>query len=420
MAARWRAFDRWLDRERLRTLARVFLLLQVGGFAFFVAGTHGAFAPQPVPPTTTDFASFYAAGLLANRGRAADIYQPAKLLEAGRQAIAPGVVFNPFLNPPVFLLICAPLARLPYLPAFILFEGATAIVWLAIATRIAGGGRLAAMTLACIPSVWWALGWGQNSFLTASLMGAGTLLLRRNPWLSGLAFGALCIKPHFGLLLPLALLAGRQWRTLIAAGLCVIGLSLITALCFGTATWQAFAAMALHARGIVESGRIAFAGHVDLAGAARLLGASAATGWILQACLSALSAVCVVLLWYQPPGARGPGAPDHDLRCAGLIAATVAALPFILFYDLVMVGVAAAWLVRAARTRGWRPGDRAWLAILMLADLLAYPAAALVRLAVGGAVAPILLWRVMRARRPIAITLARSGAGAASDGAIKP
>ena len=50
-------------------------------------------------------------------------------------------------------------------------------------------------------------GTGQNAFLTAALFGGATLLVDRRPVMAGLLFGALCYKPHFGLLVPVALAA---------------------------------------------------------------------------------------------------------------------------------------------------------------------------------------------------------------------
>ena len=387
-------FGRWVTAH-LGRLARMAVLVQACGLAFFIAGTHGAFVPMPDPPTTTDFASFYSAGRLANLGRPSDAYDPAAHGRMEQAVIAPGVEEKRFLNPPVFLLVCAPLARLPYLTAFVLFEAATAAVWLLLTARIAGGGALPAMCLAAIPAVWWALGWGQNSFLSASLMAGGTLLLQTRPMAGGALLGALCFKPHFGLLVPVALLAGRRWRAVLGAALSVGGLAGASVLLFGIATWRAFLDMAAHARQTVETG-IALAGHVDLAGAARLAGVPAGYGWILQAGVAAVAAGCVFWAWSGRPDRASPAAAN-----AILVAATLAAMPFLLFYDLVMAGVAAAWLVRAMRA-GTRPAaGRAagWLACCMLLSLLAFPAAAGIRLAVGTAVAPILLVLSLRHAR---------------------
>ena len=50
---------------------------------------------------------------------------------------------------------------------------------------------------------------GQNGFLNAALLGAALLALDRRPVVAGILFGLLSYKPHLGLLVPLALLAGR-------------------------------------------------------------------------------------------------------------------------------------------------------------------------------------------------------------------
>ncbi len=375
----------------LPRFARLAVLIQACGLLFFIAGTHGAFVAMPDPPTTTDFASFYTAGRLANLGRAGDAYNPVAHRRMEETVIAPGVEEKRFLNPPVFLLICAPLARLPYLAAFVLFESVTFVIWLVLTTRIAGGGAGAAACLAAIPAVWWALGWGQNSFLSAGLMAGGTLLLQRRPLAGGALLGALCFKPHFGLLIPVALLAGRHWRAILGAALSVTGLVAASAAIFGEDTWRAFLGMAAGARQTVETG-IALAGHVDLAGAVRLAGAPAAYGWVAQAALGTVAACCVGWVWSRR-GRITPAAAN-----AVLVAATMAAMPFLLFYDLVMAGVASAWLVRAIgetgrRQPGWLAG---WLAGCMVVSLLAFPLAAGCRFAVGAAVAPVLLVLAVR------------------------
>jgi len=363
---------------------RVAILAQAGLFAFFVAGSHNAFVHLQ-RPTTTDFASFYAAGMLADRGDAAGAYKLQPHRAAEEQATAPGIEYKYFLNPPVFLLICAPLARLPYLLAFLVFEALTFALWFAVTARIAGGGRQVTLCLLAMPAVYWALGWGQNSFLTAALMGLGTLLLRARPGAAGIAFGALALKPHFGVLIPLALLCGRQWRALLVAAATVLALIAISTTLFGASSWRGFV-LALGA-----SGGVKLAGHIDPGGAARLLGAPAALGWAIQAAASLCGAGAVLWAW------RGPRSPrDYAARMAVLVSATMIAMPFLLFYDLVIASVAGAWLAAAARQDGWRRGEIGTLAVLFFVVLLAFPAAALLDLAIGCAVGPALLVLALR------------------------
>jgi alpha-1,2-mannosyltransferase len=390
-----------VTEPQLLRLARAALLLQTLLFAFFVAGSHDVFV-KLARPTTTDFASFYAAGTLADQGAPAAAYDLARHRAVEEQVTAQGIDYKYFLNPPVFLLICAALAKLPYLVAFVVFELLTLAFWLVVTARIAGGGRVAVLALLAMPSVYWVFGWGQNSFLTAGLMGAGTLFLRSNPILAGAAFGALCLKPHFGVLLPVALLCGRHWRVVASAAVTVCALVAFSAAVFGIAAWHGFFDMALHARDTIESGRISFAGHIDAGGAMRVLGLGAAAGWSVQA-LASLSAACIVgWMWWKRPGQS----VCEEALLAGLVAGTMIAMPFLLFYDLLMASIAAAWLTRAARRSAWLPAEPLVLALLTVVILLAFPCAAILHLAIGCIVAPALLWCALRrlrltARRPL-------------------
>jgi len=381
-----------LNALSLPRLLRLAILVQALLFALFVAGSHNAFVHLP-QPTTTDFASFYAAGKLADRGLAASAYDVPTHRAMEEQVTAPGIDYKYFLNPPPFLLICAPLATLPYLAAFIVFEVLTLALWLSVGTRIAGGGRLAMLALLATPSAYWALGWGQNSFLTAGLMGLGTLLLERRPGLAGVAFGALVIKPHFGVLLPVALTCGRQWRALATAALTLAGLAGVSAALFGLRTWTGFF------QALGHSGQVQLAGHIDPGGAARLLGASPEAAWAVQGAASLSACGIVGWVWLSRP-ADSPGRPEA--RMAALVAGTLIAMPFLLFYDLMMASIAAAWIAAAAQRSTWLPGEGRTLAVVFALALLDFPAAEWLHLALGCLVGPALLaLAVRRVMQPV-------------------
>jgi hypothetical protein len=60
-----------------------------------------------------------AAGQLAAHGHPACAYDDVFAYEAEESLTQQGVHYLPLLNPPVYLLLCAPLALLTLLPAFI-------------------------------------------------------------------------------------------------------------------------------------------------------------------------------------------------------------------------------------------------------------------------------------------------------------
>ena len=73
----------WLRRPLVHRLVLVLLAAEIAVFAFMIAGTHGWIVPLQTP-TTTDFASFYAAGSLANAGTPQLAYDHAAHLAANR------------------------------------------------------------------------------------------------------------------------------------------------------------------------------------------------------------------------------------------------------------------------------------------------------------------------------------------------
>jgi alpha-1,2-mannosyltransferase len=347
-----------LTRRSVGWCCGVLLAIQLAGFVFIVAGTHGWIVPLP-RPTTTDFASFYAAGALADSDTPALAYDRAAHLAAEEQVTAPGIEYQFFNYPPVFILLCAALARLPYLVAFVVFEATTFALYLVVACRILGDRSGTALAALCaFPMVFWNLGLGQNAFLTAGLFGAATLSIDRRPVVAGLLFGALCYKPQFGLLVPLALAAAGQWRAFAAAGAATAALVLASLALFGAQTWQAFFATVATSHAMYESGRILFAGMANTFGAARLLGAGAPFAYGLQAAASLVAAGIVVVVWRRPL--------SLPTRAATLAAASLVAAPLSLLYDLMLGVVAAAWLVRDGDSPAASPWQKIALAALFL------------------------------------------------------
>jgi alpha-1,2-mannosyltransferase len=389
----WRSGpSRLLDRRRVLTLCGILLALEIAGFAFIAAGTYGLIVPL-AKPTSTDFVSFYAAGRLADAGTPELAYDWAAHYAAQERATAPGIVYNFFYYPPVFLLVCAALARLPYIVAFVVFEAATLGLYVLVMRHILGArGWAVLIPVLAFPPVLWTIGLGQNGFLTAGLLGAATLLVDRRPVLAGLLFGALCCKPHFGLLVPIALAAGGRWRVFSAAFAGAAGLCLLSLVLFGAETWHAFLTAAAASQAVYESGRIPFRGFVTSFGAVRLLGGRPALAYLVQAGMTLAAAVLVWVVWRRDL--------PLPVRAATLVSATLVAVPLALFYDLLLAGLAAAWLLRGEgkyRLPEWGGAALAVLYVLSLypqgmAGTWHLPVGPLVAMALAALVAAIALY----------------------------
>jgi hypothetical protein len=395
----------WVTNDRMAAYAWILLVCELVGFTFCVAGTHGLIVTLQ-HPTTSDFVTFYAAGQQVDSGAGLLAYDHAAHYAVEQQATAPGIPYFRFYYPPVFLLVCAAIGWLPYLSAFIAFQVFTLAGCLLAVRRILPRTKL--VFLLAFPAVFWTLGTGQNAFLTAGLFAAATWNIDRRPIIAGLLFGMLCYKPQLGLLVPIALVAGGHGRAFAAAGAAVLALVGLSCLVFGVESWTAF----LQSLTVTQS---IYTSHAnDLAGLASPFGAMLELGqerWlanIVQAAVTMGTAVLVGIVWR-----RNLSLP---VRSAVLLAATPVAVPIVMFYDLMLAGVAIAWLVRGGRTVGFAPWTKTLLVVAFVLPLLSgnlggvdqwliAPAAAALVLFLAGTAAV----RELKSRRPSTLSIAGSG-----------
>jgi arabinofuranan 3-O-arabinosyltransferase len=290
-------------------------------------------------PVVEDFAAFWAAGHLAATGHAVAAYD-ANLQHAAETA-AVGHPFSVTLGwsyPPVFLIVAAMLAQLPYTLSFLTWCLATLSLYAATVAGILE--RRAGLLMACAaPWVLTGLMPGQNGFLTAALAGLALLFLEKRPIAAGLILGLLTYKPQFGILFPLALAAGGYWRTFFWAGVSAIIVNLAAGAIFGFDTLSAF----LHALLFAGQNHLANAGLgwnklQSVYGLARSAGFSGAVAWEMQACEIAVLAVAVIAVWRAPL--------SYSVKAAFLAAAIPLATPYVFVYDLPILSVAVAFLAR--------------------------------------------------------------------------
>jgi alpha-1,2-mannosyltransferase len=391
---------RFLHRRRVIGWCGVLLVLEVAALIFLTLWTHGVF--RPVPPVTTGFSSFYAAGVLADGPAPWRPYDGAAHYAAQVAATAPGVEHFVFYYPPVFLVLCAVLAHLPYLVAFAVFEAATLLLYVLAARPIlALPGWSGLLPVLAFPAVIWTVGLGQNALLTAAILGAGLTALERRPVRAGAVLGLLCYKPHFGLLLPVAFLAGRQWRAMVGAALSVVALILLSAALFGWRTWHDYLSAVAQAGPVYASGQVSFAAFVTPFGAALSLGASPRLAAGVQAVALLGAAACVAWAW------RGQAA--LAVRSAVLLSATLLAVPLALFYDTMPLALAIFLLVADARRTGFLPWERVALAVVYAVPLLSRYVGLALHLPLGPAASLVIL--------ALALRRAVQSAAARADGA---
>lgn len=276
---------------------------------------------------------------------------------------------HPWVYPPTFLLLFLPFGLLPSalsLTVFLLsgFALALAASWLFLGR---GAGRaLAGFSLVLCPAVPFNVMTGQNAFFTSALLVGGFGLLGRFPVMAGVLFGIMTFKPQFWLMVPVALLAARQWRALAATAATALLLALLTLPVFGIEIWRHWFALMSGAdqtyREWVVNGRL---NGLSVFACATWLGAPAILANLAQAL--AVAAAAAIVYWT----CRQPRAPE--LQLAVLLAATMLAALHASASDAVLLGIAAS-LYLAAPRRALLPASAVALAAAVwIAPLLNPP-----------------------------------------------
>jgi hypothetical protein len=392
---------RFLTPERARGYAVLLLAGAVFGIALILWGRVGMLDADG-RPIGSDFANVYAAGTMALEGRPTEAWDWPAHHEVQKRISGSGTVpFYGWHYPPFFLALAAALAVLPYLGAVAVWQIATLIPYLMGLRRIADRPEAWLMGLA-FPAVFVNLTHGHNGFLTAALLGGALLVLDRRPILAGVLVGLLAYKPQFGLLIPLVLMATGRWATFASASATVLAMAAAATLLFGPAVWPAFIASLEPTKTIVlEMGDTGFHKIQSVFAAVRLWGGGVGLAHAAQWTVTAGLAVVLVALW------RSSAA--HELKAAALALACLLATPYSLDYDLIVVGVALAFLARHAATHGLAPWQGAIMTLAFFAPILSRPVANLIGLPLGVlSVAALLAMTVALAREAPVTATARA------------
>jgi hypothetical protein len=364
MAHFWKAFrsGRWLTPARARTYSLMLLAICALTMVGWIAASDGLI-DRNGKPIGTDFSNVYAAGTLTWQGRPAEAYDPA-LQHAAEKAIFDGreVPFFGWHYPPFFFAVAFLVASLPYAWGLALWLISSFALYLAAIRAILPRPETL-LIAAAFPAVFVNVGHGQNAFFTAALLGGALHWLNRRPQMAGILIGLLAYKPQFGVLIPLALLAGQRWNSIAAATLTVAGLIAISLLTLGGGVWHAFAdSMNFTQTIVLEQGGTGWEKIQSAFSAARNWGADVRTAYAIQGALALTLAVSLAWLWQSNAA--------FELKAAALAIASLLATPYVLDYDLVVLAVAIAYLSRHGLRCGFRDCEISVLAAAWLVPLV--------------------------------------------------
>ena len=242
-----------------------------------------------------------------------------------------------YISPPPVAWSALPFTALPYEVAYwvwsALLVAALAAAWWLVSPPV---GRARVIFLAA------ALGWlpviyglqlGQPGlFVALGVAGSYALLKANRPLWAGVALGALALKPQLGFLVPLALLAAREYRAFLGSVIALGVLGVASVLALGADGLNSYFDRLSFAAGVPVNRELTIAYVAGTGNATRLI----------QFTLAVWSVGLAALL-------RRRGI-EWMYACA--LVGGMLATPYVHLDDLVMLGL-AAWLLLRARPVAW-------------------------------------------------------------------
>jgi arabinofuranan 3-O-arabinosyltransferase len=306
----------------------------------------------------TDFINVWAAGRLVLDGHPAlaydwDIQKQIEVAELGQDFIG----HFAWHYPPPFLFVAAFLAQFPYAVAFLGWLSISFVPYLVMMRAIIG--RSFGLLLAFgFPLVINNTLVGQNGFLTAALIGGTLYLIPIRPVLAGVCLGFLSYKPQYGLLFPLVLIAASQWTVFFTAACTAVTLAFVSWLAFGTESWQAFFHwMPMFSQAFLTEGKATWWKMQSIFSVVRFFGGTEQLAWIFQWIMSGTVAVVLALMWRSRI--------SYSVKAAALAVGTVLITPYLFMYDLTVLAVPVAFLIRIGLKTGFRRYELPALACAM-------------------------------------------------------
>ena len=350
----------WLTEQRCKAYIVCLLIAYTIAIAWTLYHTTGLVLASGIP-LGADFVSFWNAGRFAAQGDAAVVYDHGAFVQAQLENLPTKSVF-PFFYPPHYLLGLIPFGLMSYPAAYATFMtfSFAAVAAVLCAMR---PDRWTVLGVVAAPGFIVTLSYGQNSFLTTALLGAGLYLLDRKPWLAGVAFGALTIKPQLGLLIPIVLICGGYWRSIISAAVTGVAMIAATYLILGEAVFVEFLSASGVAMETLRLGTVEWERVISAYAAIRLIGGGDGLGWAAQVVVSLSAGILAGYVWATSSMRQAA------TRNAILVVCALLVTPYALVYDLFALLLPIVWLTVTGGTDGFRPWEITLLAIGSLSPI---------------------------------------------------
>lgn len=331
-----------LSRGRLWAVFVFWAALMIGsGVAFYGFSTDEAAKGY----FGGDFSAFYTAATAAADGDGAALYDDAGFA-ARMKALLPerGEYALTWQYPPSYFFFILPFAFAPFLLALGLWWAAGAGAYFAV-MRHHIRDRMILFAVMTGPPAFIALITGQNGFFTAALIALAAFDPKGRPLAAGIAAGLLTVKPHLGLLLPIAYLAIGAWRAIFIAALTGAMMAFASAILFGVDAWAAFFSAVFEASNRIETNALPLAKMATPMSAAVFAGLPQSAAAVIAA---GCALGCAAFTWRVWTRIKA-----HDLRLAALGPCIFLASPYGFHYELIILALPVAIIAMRGARDGW-------------------------------------------------------------------
>ncbi|GGE41624.1 glycosyltransferase family 87 protein [Actibacterium pelagium] len=313
-----------------------------------------------------DFCVFWSAAKLAMDGQVMSVFSQDLIAQFGTMESAG---WAPWLHPAATLLALYPIGAMEMQIAWALFTGLSVLAMLIAARPFTAPHTPIWTSFALAPAVMPALIIGQFTMLwMAGLLAALWQLREGRKVAAGVLIGLLTLKPTLGILIPVALLAAKEWKVIIFASATTIGINIVASLLFGFSYWpELLNTYAEHKDWLL----VELSGLQQMGSPAALLaslGVTSDTAVLLQGLLLPILALWVFWVWRQDI--------EFDRKAALLCAALPLSTPYLWHYDAGLVLLSGLFLLRAGQLDRsvlgvialcllcFGPGLRTWMSLL--------------------------------------------------------
>ena len=370
------------------------IILWIGLVITFTAGAGDRSIAGPIKGA--DFLQFYTMGSLVRTGRPATIYDINAFHNAQVRLVPESAPeFYPPVYPPHVAVLFTPFSGLTFRHALLLWSAITIAgfgvivrsAWRPVSNQLPDSAFVFAAA-AAFPPFWSLVLHGQVTILILVAFWAGWMALeRQRPYLAGVAFGLLLIKPQFAIPLAVVAMMCGEWSMIAGA---VTSIAIQVGASVTLLHWAVLKAYLAFVPVMMQHGDLLepkpFQSH-SLRTLTRL-----APDWIGMPVWAALSAVVLlstVRVWKSAAPLR--------VRLAMIIVASVLVNPHLIVYDATVLVLPLLWFGAYVQERSARlDAANFWTVIYWLFVTLLAPTAAVIWIQVS---VVLMLWLALACAR---------------------